>query len=136
MKMKVIWFCLRKTITGSYPKQNKIDLFFQTCNIFLKWVSSWLVTWPNVHWSRDLLVQMAYWELAHLMAQRCTKRTNLIEFQFKLLQRRILTNDFLLKAGRKVNDNCPFCNNPSETLIHLFWSCHVTSSFWKSVTDF
>ena len=48
MKMKVIWFCLRKTITGSYPKQNKIDLFFQTCNIFLKWVSSWLVTWPNV----------------------------------------------------------------------------------------
>ena len=29
----------------------------------------------------------------------------------------------------------PFCNNSSETLIHLFWSCHVTSSFWKSVTD-
>ena len=48
MKMKGIWFCLRKTISGSYPKQNKIDLFFQTCNIFLKWVSSWLVTWPNV----------------------------------------------------------------------------------------
>ena len=23
MKMKVIWFCLRKTISGSYPKQNK-----------------------------------------------------------------------------------------------------------------
>ena len=42
---------------------------------------------------------------------------------------------FLLKTGRKVNDNCPFCNNSSETLIHLFWSCHVTSSFWKSVTD-
>ena len=70
------------------------------------------------------------------MAQRCTKRTNLIEFQFKLLHRRILTNDFLLKTGRKVNENCPFCNNSSETLIHLFWSCHVTSSFWKSVTDF
>ena len=77
------------------------------------------------------------WELAYLMAQRCTKRTKLIEFQFKLLHRRILlTNDFLLKTGRKVNDNCTFCNNSSETLIHLFWSCHVTSSFWKSVTDF
>ena len=48
MKMKVIWLCLRKTISGSYPKQNKSDLVFQTCNIFLKWVSSWLVTWPNV----------------------------------------------------------------------------------------
>ena len=48
MKMKVIWFCLRKTISGSYPKQNYSDFVFQTCNIFLKWVSSWLVTWPNV----------------------------------------------------------------------------------------
>ena len=69
------------------------------------------------------------------MAQRCTKSTKLIEFQFKLLHRRIPTNDFLLKIGRKENDNCTFCNNSSETLIHLFWSCHVTSSFWKSVTD-
>ena len=75
------------------------------------------------------------WELAYLMAQRCTKSTKLIEFQFKLLHRRIPTNDFLLKIGRKENDNCTFCNNSSETLIHLFWSCHVTSSFWKSVTD-
>ena len=25
--------------------------------------------------------------------------------------------------------------NISETLIHLFWSYHVTSSFWKSVTN-
>ena len=48
MKMKVISFCLRKTISGSYPKQNYSDFVFQTCNIFLKWVSSWLVTWPNV----------------------------------------------------------------------------------------
>ena len=75
------------------------------------------------------------WEIAYLMAQRCTKSTKLIEFQFKLLHRRIPTNDFLLKIGRKENDNCTFCNNSSETLIHLFWSCHVTSSFWKSVTD-
>ena len=30
---------------------------------------------------------------------------------------------------------CTFRNNSSATLIHLFWSCHVTSFFWKSVTD-
>ena len=40
LKMKVIWFCLRKTISGSYLKQNNSDLVFQTCTIFLKWVSS------------------------------------------------------------------------------------------------
>ena len=63
------------------------------------------------------------------------KPAKLIVFQFKLLHRRIPTDDFLLKIGRKENDNCTVCNNSSETLIHLFWSCHVTSSFWKSVTD-
>ena len=60
------------------------------------------------------------WELAYLMARRCTKSTKLIEFQFKLLHRRIPTNDFLFKIGRKENDNCTFCNYSSETLIHLF----------------
>ena len=37
--------------------------------------------------------------------------------------------------GRKENDSCTFCKNSSEMLIHLLWSCHVTSSVWKSVTD-
>ena len=62
------------------------------------------------------------WELAYLMVRRRTKSTKLIEFQFKLLHRPI---------GRKENDNCTFCNNSSETLIHLFWSYHVTSSFFE-----
>ena len=47
MKMKFIWFCLRKTISGSYLKQNNGDLVFQTRTIFLEWVSSKLVTWPK-----------------------------------------------------------------------------------------
>ena len=40
MKMKVIWFRLRKWICGSYLKQSISDLAFQTCTIFLKWVGS------------------------------------------------------------------------------------------------
>ena len=64
------------------------------------------------------------------------KPAKLIEFQFKLLHRRIPTDDFLLKIGRKENDSCTVCNNSSETLIHLFGlAMHVTSSFWKRVTD-
>ena len=44
---KVIWFCLRNTISGSYLKQNHSNLIFQTRTIFLKWVSTQLVTWPK-----------------------------------------------------------------------------------------
>ena len=39
MKMKVIWFCLQKTISGSYLKQNNSDLVFQIRTIFLKIMS-------------------------------------------------------------------------------------------------
>ena len=69
------------------------------------------------------------------MAPSCTKSTKLIEFQFKLLHRCIPTNKFLFKIERKENENCTFCHSASESLIHLLWSCHVTSSFWKRVTD-
>ena len=49
MKMKITWFYRRKTISGLYLKGNNYsDLVFQTCTIFLKWVGSLLVTWPNV----------------------------------------------------------------------------------------
>ena len=41
MKMKVIWFCPRKRISGSYLKQNNSDIVFQTRTIFLKWVPRW-----------------------------------------------------------------------------------------------
>ena len=54
------------------------------------------------------------WELAYLMAERCTKSTKLTEFQFKLLHRRIATNDFLLKIGRKENDSCTFATIPQR----------------------
>ena len=75
------------------------------------------------------------WESAYSMAPKCTKSTKLIEFQFKLLHRRIPTNNFLFKIGKKENKNCTFCHRFPETLIHLFWSCHVTTSFWKGVVD-
>ena len=29
------------------------------------------------------------------------------------------------------NDRCSFCQKEEETLTHLFWSCTVTSVFWK-----
>ena len=69
------------------------------------------------------------------MAQSTVHKKHQTEFQFILSHRRIPTNDFWLKIGRKENDIYAFCNNSSDTLIHLFWSCHVSSSFKKSVTD-
>ena len=58
MKMKVIWFCLRKTISGSYLKQNNSDLVFQTrtskfvaCRVTKMW---FLKLWITSFWTQAL----------------------------------------------------------------------------------
>ena len=66
---------------------------------------------------------------------KCTKITKLITFQFKLLHRRLATNDFLKKIGIKNKDRCAFCEVELENLPHLFWFCTITSSFWQKLVD-
>ena len=65
----------------------------------------------------------------------CTKILKLIIFQFKLLHRRLATNDFLSKIGIRPDDLCTFCRNETESLVHLFWSCRKINSFWKNFQD-
>ena len=71
------------------------------------------------------------WKAGYILPFRCTKVTKLIIFQFKLLHRRLATNDFLNKIGLRENDVCTFCGREKETLIHLFWTCTETLSFWE-----
>ena len=52
-------------------------------------------------------------------------------FQFKLLHRRLATNSFLTKINLKDNEQCTFCQKDTETLIHLFWTCSVSTLFWQ-----
>lgn len=74
------------------------------------------------------------WEMAYKLPFCSTKSTKLIIFQFKLLHRRLATNDFLNKIGIRENDICTFCRTEKESLFHLFWSCSGTSCFWRGFT--
>ena len=31
-------------------------------------------------------------------------------------------------------DQCTFCQDEPESLIHLFWACNNTSAFWTNLT--
>ena len=59
------------------------------------------------------------WKTVYRTPFLCTKFTKLIVFQFKLLHRRLATNSFLTKINLKDNEQCTFCQNDKETLIHL-----------------
>ena len=73
------------------------------------------------------------WKAAYLLTQQCTNSSRLIEFQFKLLHRRIPTNSFLQKIGLKESSNCSLCGVELETLTNLFWNCNETQCFWSNL---
>ena len=72
------------------------------------------------------------WKTVYRTPFLCIKITKLIVFQFKLLHRRLATNSFLTKINLMDNEQCTFCQNDKETLIHLFWTCEVSTLFWQS----
>ena len=86
-------------------------------------------------WSEDCMIEKNEpidWKTAYGLPFKCTKISKLRVFQFKLLHRRLATNDFLKKIKLRDNDLCNFCQIEEETLIHLFWNCTVTSSSWHN----
>ena len=58
------------------------------------------------------------WTDVYQLASKITGSTKPREFQFKLLHRRLSTNDFLTKIQIKENPRCFFCNVEREKLIN------------------
>ena len=73
------------------------------------------------------------WDKSYISPFYCTKETKLQTFQFKFLHRRIATNDYLFKIGISLTDICTFCEQNTETLIHLFWNCEFVQTVWQNV---
>ena len=77
-------------------------------------------------WERACLEQdniNINWEKTYPLTFQATKSSKLRTFQFKLLHRKIATNDFLFKIGIYSNSLCFFCKEHVETLEHIFWNC-------------
>ena len=83
----------------------------------------------NSYFVNDILDWSAIYSLPH----RVTSDTKLREFQFKLLNRYLVTNDFLNKIGVLPSPACSFCGKESESLEHIFISCHYAKDFWAEV---
>ena len=55
------------------------------------------------------------------------------EFQYKFLNRCLVTNTFLCRIGIIPSPACSLCGESDESLEHLFLSCHYTKNFWSEV---
>ena len=55
------------------------------------------------------------------------------EFQYKVLNCIVYTNEKLFRLGIVDSSKCIFCQKEAESIEHLLFSCAKSSEFWKSV---
>ena len=72
----------------------------------------------------------------HTDIYRITNITKLRSFQYRLLQRGLVTNTSLCKWGIKPSELCSFCKQEKETLSHLFYYCTKVQDIWARITLF
>ena len=73
------------------------------------------------------------WKRVYLLSFLTTLETKLREFQFKILNRIVFTNEKLFRFGMAESDKCAFCQTEVESIEHLLFSCKISSVFWKYV---
>ena len=76
---------------------------------------------------------LLHWKRVYLLPFRTTLETKLREFQFKILNRIVFTNEKLFRFGMAESDKCSFCQTEVESIEHLIFSCKISSVFWKHV---
>ena len=55
------------------------------------------------------------------------------EFQYKILNCIVFTNEKLSRIGLVESPSCTFCQEAAESVEHLLFSCKISSDFWKHV---
>ena len=58
------------------------------------------------------------------------------EVSFKIIHRYYPAKQYLLRFKLDICVNCSFCGLSSETVVHLFWQCPYTTTFWKDLSRY
>ena len=83
----------------------------------------------NTHFVNDVLE----WKEIYSLPFRTSLDTKSREFQYKLLNRCLVTNSFLNKIGIIPSPACSLCGEMNESLEHFFICCRYTKDFWVEV---
>ena len=91
------------------------------------------------------------WNEVYLLSFKVSLETKIREFQYKVLNNIVFTNEKLFKIKmRRYNEEtrtrtrtrkikmidspqCTFCKNEIESLEHLFYNCEITRSLWVAL---
>ena len=74
------------------------------------------------------------WKRVYFLSSCTTLETKLREFQFKILNGIVFTNEKLFPFDMAQSDKCAaFCQTEVDSIEHLLFSCKMSSVFWKQV---
>ena len=73
------------------------------------------------------------WQKVYSLAFQTTLESKIREFQYKILNCIVFTNEKLSRIGLVESPSCTFCHEVAESVEHLFFSCKISSDFWKHV---
>ena len=74
--------------------------------------------------------------MAHLDIYRVMNVTKYRSFQYRLMQRGIVTNIQLCKWNLAGSELCYFCHENRETIMHLLYNCQIVKELWSRVEIF
>ena len=63
---------------------------------------------------------------------KITNSTKLRSFQYRFLQKALVTNAHLTRYKIKPNNWCSLCEISKETIFHLFFDCVIVKTFWAA----
>ena len=65
-----------------------------------------------------------------ILPRLCTEDNVLIGFQYKIIDRILLTNNLLFKMGKNNTNKCSFCQMYIEDILHVFDDCLIVKNLW------
>ena len=77
-----------------------------------------------------------FWDTCYKNVKRIYFCNKLRWFHFQIVRGSLKTNRILSKFLPNVSENCFFCNNEKETIVHLFWSCPRTKLFSEAAFQY
>ena len=73
------------------------------------------------------------WNEKYSLSFKVSLETKIREFQYKVLNNIVFTNEKLFKIKMIDSPQCTFCKNEIESLEHLFYNCEITRSLWVAL---
>ena len=72
------------------------------------------------------------WKKIYSLPFIVTIETKIREFQYKVLNNIVFTNEKMFRLNMTDSPSCTFCKREVESFEHLFFYCDVTKTFWEA----